>query len=321
MVSGGPGTPCRPGTTVGACSARRRCRAPSSGWLRRQSPRGAWWRRCRAVHAASAGPPDPTQPLTLRMSSITPDYIPDRGPIIIRGTVTNDSDEEWTAINVEGFVGSEPITTTAELAAAAEATGHRRRRSPDRGARHLRHRRHPAARRDGGLHGEAAALEDQDLGPRRLLVRCPCPGRDRFRAQRQRRGARPHVPAPGPARRRQPSGRADLPGPPGPCGRDPRPRRLHPGCRPVADQPAVRRPARRGHDRERRPGTTAVLGGRPLRRRRRTPPRAGQPSADLGHSHDPEPGREPLAQPVRRRQRVRARPTRRATTRRPPPPR
>jgi hypothetical protein len=83
-----------------------------------------------AAAATSAGPPDPTQPLTLRMGSITPDYIPDKGPIVVRGTVTNDSDEEWTAINIEGFVGSEPITTTAELAAAAETpvtadVGHR----------------------------------------------------------------------------------------------------------------------------------------------------------------------------------------------------
>jgi hypothetical protein len=80
--------------------------------------------------AARAAPPDPTQPLTVRMSSITPDYIPDSGPIVIHGTVTNDSDEEWTAINVEGFVGSLPITTTDELAAAAQApvtadVGHR----------------------------------------------------------------------------------------------------------------------------------------------------------------------------------------------------
>lgn len=83
-----------------------------------------------AAAAASAGPPDPTQPLTLRMGSITPDYIPDQGPIVIRGTITNDSAEEWTAINVEGFIGSEPITTTAALDVAARApvsadVGHR----------------------------------------------------------------------------------------------------------------------------------------------------------------------------------------------------
>jgi Family of unknown function (DUF6049) len=80
--------------------------------------------------AASAAPPDPAQPLLVRMSSITPDYIPAKGPVVIRGTITNDSDQEWTAINVEGFVGRVPITTTAELAAAARTpvtadVGHR----------------------------------------------------------------------------------------------------------------------------------------------------------------------------------------------------
>jgi hypothetical protein len=82
------------------------------------------------AYAASAGPPDPTQPLVLRMRSITPDYIPDHGPITIRGTITNDSDEEWTAINVEAFFGLTPITTPADLAAAAQTpvgadVGHR----------------------------------------------------------------------------------------------------------------------------------------------------------------------------------------------------
>jgi hypothetical protein len=80
--------------------------------------------------AAGPAPRDPTQPLTVRIGSITPDYIPDHGPIVIRGSVTNDSDQEWTAINMEAFVGSTPITTTAELAAAAEVpvgadVGHR----------------------------------------------------------------------------------------------------------------------------------------------------------------------------------------------------
>ncbi len=83
-----------------------------------------------AAQAAAAAPSDPTQPLTLHMHSITPDYIPDHGPIVIRGTVTNTSDEQWTAINVHGFIGSAPITTAADLAAAAQTpvsadVGHR----------------------------------------------------------------------------------------------------------------------------------------------------------------------------------------------------
>jgi len=54
------------------------------------------------------------------MQSITPDYVPERGPIVVKGTITNVSDERWTAINVHGFIGSTPVTTPEELAAAAE---------------------------------------------------------------------------------------------------------------------------------------------------------------------------------------------------------
>jgi Family of unknown function (DUF6049) len=71
------------------------------------------------AQAAAARPLDPSQPLVLHMHSITPDYIPDHGPIDIHGTITNASDEEWTAINVHGFIGSAPLTTAAELAQAA----------------------------------------------------------------------------------------------------------------------------------------------------------------------------------------------------------
>lgn len=79
---------------------------------------------------AAAAPVDPTQPLVPRMRSITPDYVPDHGPIVIRGTLTNRSTEEWTAINVHGFIGPAPMTTSAELAAAvrtpvADDVGHR----------------------------------------------------------------------------------------------------------------------------------------------------------------------------------------------------
>ncbi|MDX6357927.1 MAG: hypothetical protein QOH37_981, partial [Nocardioidaceae bacterium] len=52
--------------------------------------------------AMAAAPRDPSQPLVPHIRSITPDYIPDHGPIVIRGTLTNASSEEWTAINVEG---------------------------------------------------------------------------------------------------------------------------------------------------------------------------------------------------------------------------
>jgi uncharacterized protein DUF6049 len=68
--------------------------------------------------AAAAAPRDPSQPLVLKMRSITPDYVPEKGPIVIRGTVTNASGQEWTAINVHGFISDAPMTTAAELTAA-----------------------------------------------------------------------------------------------------------------------------------------------------------------------------------------------------------
>jgi hypothetical protein len=69
---------------------------------------------------SSAKSAAPAQPLVPRIRSITPDYVPEKGPIVIRGVVTNDSHRTWTAINVHGFMGSTPITTSADLAAALQ---------------------------------------------------------------------------------------------------------------------------------------------------------------------------------------------------------
>ncbi|MBO0844792.1 MAG: hypothetical protein J2P22_05185, partial [Nocardioides sp.] len=69
---------------------------------------------------ATAAPRDPTQPLVPKIRSITPGYVPERGPIVVRGTVTNATDQVWTAINVHGFIGSVPITTPADLAEATQ---------------------------------------------------------------------------------------------------------------------------------------------------------------------------------------------------------
>jgi hypothetical protein len=74
-----------------------------------------------AAHATAALPVDPEQPLVPRIQSITPDYVPDKGPIVIRGTVTNRSDQTWTAINVHGFMGSTPMTTATDLSDAVKS--------------------------------------------------------------------------------------------------------------------------------------------------------------------------------------------------------
>jgi hypothetical protein len=70
--------------------------------------------------AAAVRPLDPDQPLVPRIRSITPDYIPNTGPVVIRGTLTNDSDQTWTAINVHGFMGDVPITSAEQLSDATK---------------------------------------------------------------------------------------------------------------------------------------------------------------------------------------------------------
>src|SRR3954470_21335693 len=71
--------------------------------------------RASPVSATSSAAADTEQPLVPRIRSITPDYVPESGPIVIHGTVTNASDHAWTAINVHGFMGSTPIISAAQL--------------------------------------------------------------------------------------------------------------------------------------------------------------------------------------------------------------
>ncbi len=59
-------------------------------------------------------------PLTVTLTSMTPAEIPSAGTITLTGVVTNDSEDDWTDINVAPFTSAEPITTRDELAEAAE---------------------------------------------------------------------------------------------------------------------------------------------------------------------------------------------------------
>lgn len=56
---------------------------------------------------------EPT-PLTVRLTAMSP-AIPTRGPVVLRGVVTNSSDEEWQDINVHPFIGQAPMTSRAEI--------------------------------------------------------------------------------------------------------------------------------------------------------------------------------------------------------------
>ncbi|MGO4254876.1 DUF6049 family protein [Marmoricola sp. RAF53] len=61
----------------------------------------------------------PAAPLTVRLTRLSPATIPAGGPVVLAGTVRNDSDETWSAINVHPFVSRFPMTTREDLAKAA----------------------------------------------------------------------------------------------------------------------------------------------------------------------------------------------------------
>ncbi len=59
-------------------------------------------------------------PLTVNLTRMVPAAIPATGDVTLAGTVTNNSDETWIAVNVHPFVSQSPMTTREELAAAVE---------------------------------------------------------------------------------------------------------------------------------------------------------------------------------------------------------
>ena len=73
-----------------------------------------------APGSAHARPPAGDEsPLAVTIDALAPAYIPNRGPIRITGSVTNNDAAPWTTVNVYAFIGRGPMTTSAELAEAA----------------------------------------------------------------------------------------------------------------------------------------------------------------------------------------------------------
>ena len=62
---------------------------------------------------------DEVSPLTVSLTQLTPSTIPEKGRIVLAGTVQNNSDETWSAINVHAFVSQQPMTEREQLASAA----------------------------------------------------------------------------------------------------------------------------------------------------------------------------------------------------------
>ena len=71
------------------------------------------------LHQRTApGTPDAT-PLSVTLDQLTPSYVPRRGPVRVNGSITNEDDEPWTAINIHAFISAAPITSSAAFAQAA----------------------------------------------------------------------------------------------------------------------------------------------------------------------------------------------------------
>ena len=70
--------------------------------------------------SADAAPAPVNTPLLVTIDSMTPSALPEQGPIQIQGTVTNQDDVAWEAINLYPFISSAPMTTRLELAEASE---------------------------------------------------------------------------------------------------------------------------------------------------------------------------------------------------------
>lgn len=70
---------------------------------------------------AEAAEEDTAAPLTVTLTRLSPSTIPEKGRVVLAGTVRNDSEETWSTINVHPFMSGTPMTDRDELAPAAES--------------------------------------------------------------------------------------------------------------------------------------------------------------------------------------------------------
>jgi hypothetical protein len=69
------------------------------------------------VHRVVIAAEDPAFKVTI--DTMTPSVVPNRGPVVLRGRVTNTTDETWTGLNVHPFLSPSPMRTSAEVELAA----------------------------------------------------------------------------------------------------------------------------------------------------------------------------------------------------------
>jgi hypothetical protein len=70
--------------------------------------------------AARPAPRPDRSPLGVTIDALSPSYLPAQGPVRVNGTLTNNTDERWVAINLHPFIADAPITSPPDLAEAAE---------------------------------------------------------------------------------------------------------------------------------------------------------------------------------------------------------
>ncbi|MFL6003054.1 MAG: DUF6049 family protein [Nocardioides sp.] len=58
--------------------------------------------------------------LGVTIDALSPSYLPAHGPVRVNGTLTNNTDDRWVAINVHLFIGNAPITSSEGLAEATK---------------------------------------------------------------------------------------------------------------------------------------------------------------------------------------------------------
>ena len=73
-----------------------------------------------SVHPTATQSSGSDTPLSVALDQLTPSVIPAHGEIHVSGTVTNHDTSTWTQIDTYAFISEEPMTTSAELAEAAQ---------------------------------------------------------------------------------------------------------------------------------------------------------------------------------------------------------
>ena len=61
--------------------------------------------------AARPAPRQDESALGVTIDALSPSYLPAQGPVRVNGTLTNNTDERWVAINLHLFIGDAPITS------------------------------------------------------------------------------------------------------------------------------------------------------------------------------------------------------------------